>query len=142
MAYERYDDSRLLEILAYAAERGMTVSCHSMTDEEMDNLAAALPQLSIVNAHPGELARLDAHIERMQKYENVHLDLSGTGLFRYGMLRYILDKVGKEKVLFGTDYPVCNPAMYVEGVLYEKLSAAEEDAVFYDNAARLLKIGE
>ncbi len=47
------------------------------------------------NAHPGEYTTFMEHLARMQKYENAYLDISGTGLFRYGMLRYGIDKVGQ-----------------------------------------------
>ncbi|MBE7062490.1 MAG: amidohydrolase [Ruminococcaceae bacterium] len=138
MGYEKYSEKGCVEILEYAASLGMTVSCHSTTDGDMNALAEALPHMPIVNAHPNEYAALEAHIRRMKKYENVHLDLSGTGLFRWGLLRHLINEVGKDRIVFGTDYPVCNPAMYVSGVWYEKLTDDEYEAVFHKNAERLL----
>jgi len=140
MDYEEYSCKGCVEILEYAQYLGMAVSCHSTTSEDMQKVASLLPNLNIVFAHPGEHARILDHIDRMKKQDNVYLDLSGTGLFRLGMLRYTIDKVSKDRILFGTDYPVCNPAMYVSGVLYEKLTDAEYDAIFYENAARLLQM--
>ncbi len=140
MGYKAYSEKACVEILEYAASLGMIVSCHSTTDEDMNALAEALPHMPIVNAHPNEYAAFEAHITRMKKYENVHLDLSGTGLFRYGMLRRLINEVGKDRILFGTDYPVCNPAMYVAGVQYEKLTDEELEAVFHKNAERLLRL--
>ena len=54
------------------------------------------------------------------------------------MLRYGLDQVGKDRILFGTDYPICNPGMYVEAVLFENLTDEELEAVMEKNARRLI----
>lgn len=104
----------------------------------MDAMAAAHPGCAIVFAHPGEAEAVSRHIARLKKSESFYLDLSGTGLFRHGVLRALIDEVGVEKILFGTDYPVCNPYMYVGGVgLDPLLSDSEKKAVFADNARRL-----
>ena len=48
---------------------------------------------------------------------------------------------GVDKILFGSDYPTCNPAMYIGGVLLDDLITPEEkQKIFYDNAKRLLGI--
>ena len=60
-----------------------------------------VPTSPAVNA--GERQYYEKHLERMAKYENLYLDLSGTGLFRYGMLAYGAKKVGAERFLFGTN---------------------------------------
>ncbi len=140
MDFKAYSDPAYIEILTYGTEKGMIVSCHSTTEDDMTALCEAIPHMPIVYAHPGEQERVEMHIERMRTHENVYLDLSGTGLFRYGMLRHLINKVGKDRILFGTDYPICNPAMYVHGVLYEKLTDAAYEAIFYKNAERLLKL--
>ena len=89
-------------------------------------------------AHPRDGADYQENLARIRRHENVCLDLSGTGLFRYGMLRYGLDQVGKDRILFGTDYPICNPGMYVEAVLFENLTDEELETVMEKNARRLI----
>ncbi len=126
------------EIFDLAQSLDMVVSCHPTTNEDMNRVCEMFPRLTFVFAHPGEHAAYTGHIDRMQKYENAYLDISGTGLFRYGMLRYGIDKVGADRILFGTDYPVCNAGMYVGGVLFEELTAEELEKVAYKNAERLL----
>ncbi len=37
----------------------------------------------------------------------------------------MIRRLGKERVLFGTNYPVCNPASFLHAVLYEKLTDDE-----------------
>lgn len=127
------------KLLDAAAELGMAVSIHSMGDDAMDAMAERHPKTTIVFAHPGEHEAVRRHIRRLKGSENFHLDLAGTGLFRHGVLRALLDEVGPEKILFGTDYPVCNPYMYVGGVELDPLvSAGEKRLVLGENARRVL----
>ena len=103
-------------------------------------LADKFPALPIVLAHPGDGARPKAHVEAMKNRKNMAIDLSGGGLFRYGTLTFLVRELGAERVLFGTDYPICTPSLYVGGVLSERLSKEELALVFAGNAKRLLGI--
>ncbi len=138
--WERYDRAELHPILELAGRRGMVVSFHNMAEDSIDEMVKSHPDVMFVAAHPGEHHLLLANVERLQKYENLCLDISGTGIFRFHALRYIVDKVGSERVLFGTDYPVCNPGVYIGGVLSEPLRDFEYENIFSKNAKRLLNI--
>ena len=96
--------------------------------------------INFVFAHPGEKAQVMLHEGVMKKCDNVYLDLSGTGLFRHGMLKYLTKSVGAQRILFGTDYPVCNLRLYIGGMLDEGLSDSELELIFAKNAKRLLGI--
>lgn len=135
-----YSCSGLKEILDTAGQYGMVVSYHTMVEEEdeMEKMIAAHPDVTFVAAHPGEKVHYMRHLERLEKYPNAYLDLSGTGLFRYGLLAYGVKRAGADKFLFGTDYPICNPRMYVQAVLQEPISQADKEAVLCGNAKRLL----
>ncbi len=126
-------------LLDEAGRRNMVVSFHSMGDDEMDAMVKAHRDVVFVAAHPGEYGSLMRHIERMKMSENYYLDLSGTGLFRYGMLRRVIDEMGVDRVLFGSDFPTCNPAMFVGGVLLDPLlTDGEKEQIFAGNAKKLL----
>ena len=134
-----YDSPELSEILDCAEEHRMIFSFHSCYEDEMDRMVAAHPNLVMVAAHPGEITNFNRHMERMKTSKNYYLDLSGTGLFRYGMLRHAIDLFGPERFLFGSDYPTCAPALYVGGVLLDSLLTDDEKRlVFAGNAKRLL----
>ena len=119
-------------------EKGMPINIHPTTDADLDDLMRNFPRLPIIVAHPNEKPEFERHLDRMRSHENAYLDISGTGLFRNNLLRYGIDRVGKERFLFGTDYPICNPAMQVHGVLYEMLTDAEYEAVFSKNFLALI----
>ena len=128
-------------ILDEAESLNMVVSIHSMGEDEMDKMVKAHPSVTIVAAHPGEFGSFMRHVERMKMSENYYLDISGYGLFRHGMLRRAMDEFGAHRILFGSDYPTCNPSMYIGGVLLDELITDEEkELIFSGNAKRLLGI--
>ena len=136
-----YDDPGFSEILDLAEHYEMIVSIHSMGEDEMDRMVKAHPHLTVVAAHPGEYYEFCRHMERMKYSENYYLDLSGYVIHRHGMLRQAIDLCGAERLLFGSDYPTCNPAMYVGGVLLDPLiSDREKELIFSQNAKRLLHL--
>ena len=140
MGWSDYSDHGFFNILEHAQSLAMAVSFHTMDFEAMRKMIGAFPGIIFVAAHPREYDEYMKHLALMKKFDNYHLDISGTGLFRYGMLRYGINQCGKERFLFGTDYPICNPQMYLQGVLYERLTSSELDAVFHENAERILQM--
>ena len=135
-----YTSAALSELLSLAERLGMIVSFHTMPEwpEQTEKMVAAHPSLTFVAAHPGQREDFEKHVGRMKKYPNLLLDLSGTGLFRYGLLAAAVKAVGSERILFGTDFPICNPRMYVQAVLGEHISDADKEKILFGNARRLL----
>ncbi len=141
-----FDDEGFEEILCALDGRNKVLSFHSTSSSEKAN--AILEErikrhqsVTFVAAHFGEKQFFERHLSRMEKFPNYYLDTSGTGLFRYGALSYGVSKVGKERFLMGSDFAVCEPAMYVGGIKNDALLLDEEkQAVLYDNANQLLKL--
>jgi len=138
VGYEEYVRRDAYPIYDLMEQLGMILNIHPTNDRDLETLMEKFPRLSIIVAHPDEKKEYDAHLDRMARYENAYLDISGAGLFRNGLLRYGIDRVGKERFLFGTDFPICNPAMQVQGVMYEHLSDEEKEAIFSGNFLRLI----
>ena len=104
---------------------------------QLENIVSRFPGLKVVLAHPGDGAEYLKRQEVIKKYPNLYLDISGTGLFRWGMLRNAVDVLGAEKVLFGSDFPVCSAGMNLHGALSEHLSDEEFKLVMSGNFRRL-----
>ena len=68
------------------------------------------------------------------------MDLSGSGVMRWELIRHGIAEAGQEKFLMGTDFPICNPAMYVGCVLFEPLTDPQRAAVLGGNFKRLTGI--
>lgn len=137
-----YGSRAFKEILDLAGNYNMIVNYHTMLEEQvqMNTMIAENPKVTFVAAHPGQKAEYLLQLERLKKYDNVYLDISGTGLFRYGMLAAGVKAVGAERLLFGTDYPITNPGMYVHAVLGEHISESDREKIFYQNAKRILQL--
>ncbi len=140
MGWQDYYDENMDRLYGAIDELNMVVSLHTINEETIDEAVARFSHITFVAAHPGDKAQFLRHIERIKKYKNYYLDLSGTGIFRYGLIAYGVKEVGSERLLFGTDYPICNPSMYVNAVLFEKLSEQDYDNIFADNARRILEL--
>ncbi len=136
--WEDYSCKGFSEILNTVAKHNMIVSVHTINFEQMEKMASEHKDIKFVFAHPGQREDALTHIRIMKKCENVYLDLSGTGLFRYGLLRHLSKEGLIERVLFGTDYPICNPVMYVNGVLGERIPDHEKELILGGNAKRIL----
>lgn len=136
-----YDSENFSLLLDEAGKRNMIVSFHSQNEDAMDKMVKNHPDVIFVAAHPGEYGAFMRHIERMKFSENYYLDISGYGIFRYGMLRKAIDAFGIDRILFGSDYPTCNTAMYIGGVLLDNLiNDSEKEKIFSLNAKKLLGI--
>lgn len=138
--WREFDEKNWMEIMDTAEQYHMVCSYHTPFEYNMEKMAESHPGIIFVAAHPGDRERVYAWPEILKKHSNLFLDLSGTGLFRFGMLKYLVQKVGAERILFGTDYPICNPRMYVEAVYGEEITESEREQILYKNAARLLNI--
>lgn len=126
------------ELFELCSQHNMVLSLHRpLNDNECSMLARRFPNLSIVIAHPGFGQDYLNLLDVVKKHDNLFFDISGGGIAAYGMLRYGIDTVGVDKILFGTDFPI-NPTGYVNGVMYEKLTDDEREAIFHKNAERIL----
>ena len=131
----------MMQIFEVCRDYNMTINLHNDGNiSEIEPILKAFPTLNIVVAHPHDLADARSRLEYISHFPNAFMDVSGNGLQRYGLLRWAIDCCGKEKILFGTDYPINSPGMYVQGVLYERLTEDERRAVFSGNFRRLTGI--
>ena len=121
--------------------RGMILNVHTMSDDSFDRLVEAHPNTVIVAAHPGDFGAFTRQMNRMAMSKNYYVDVSGSGLFRFGLLREGIDRFGAERFLFGSDYPICTPSMFIGGVAYDPLITEDEKKlILADNAKRILGI--
>lgn len=136
---DEYATEDALAVMRSAQAHDAVVNFHCHDLAVIHALCTTLPELKLVLAHPSDSrAEILERVDRLVRYPNLHLDISGSGIDRYGILRKAIDTAGPEKLLFGTDYPINNPAVYVHGVLFESLTEDERQALFHDNFRRLI----
>jgi uncharacterized protein len=106
----------------------------------LDDVAADFPDMPIVLAHPSFPWQEEALSVATHKPQ-VYIDLSGWSpkYFPPILVQYA-NTLLKDKVLFGSDYPVISPQKWVEE--FEKLPIKPEvrPLIMKENAARLLRL--
>ena len=106
----------------------------------LDDVAADFPDLPIVLAHPSFPWQEEALSVATHKPQ-VYIDLSGWSpkYFPPILVQYA-NTLLKDKILFGSDYPVIAPERWMEE--FEKLPIKPEvkQKIYKENAARLLKL--
>ncbi len=129
MGFDGYFDSKnMILIMKAAAKYNAVVNIHCADLRAIKRLCRSVPDIDFVLAHPWQGKEFLERIKLVSEIKNLFLDFSGTGIDRYRMLKKALEVAGIKKLLFGTDYPINNPAVYIHGALFEKLSEN-----FYNN---------
>ena len=137
----RYSSRGMMQIFEVCRDYNMTINLHNDGNiSEIEPILKAFPTLNVVVAHPHEYADAKSRFEYISHFPNAYMDISGNGIQRYGMIRWAINCCGKDKLLFGSDYPINSVGMYVQGVLYERLTEAERRALFSENFRRLTGI--
>ena len=141
-------------VVGKAAERALPVlfDAYSPWDANQPgkflNLAMAVPEARLILAHahgPGFPALLMYDI--VGRYpgwqRNVWIDISWTGPMLAGgpfaeQFAWVMRKVGTDRVLFGSDYPLDDPLAAAGAVAELGFTDEEQAAILHDNAAALL----
>ncbi|MGH3291838.1 MAG: amidohydrolase family protein, partial [Trebonia sp.] len=113
------------------------------------NLAMAVPESRLILAHahgPGfpQLLVYDIVARYPEWRRNVWVDISVTAAMLAGspfgeQLAWVLRKVGVDRLVFGSDYPVDDPLTAIRAVAELGFTDEEQAAILHDNADALLK---
>jgi predicted TIM-barrel fold metal-dependent hydrolase len=136
------NEPQMIPIFEKAAELGMLILAHS-TPEECMGLSQAVPEAKLLMAQSGgcPTALGDWHkaIEAARQYPNILLDTSSSQS-DMGYLEAIVDAVGAERVIFGTDMPFIDPFFGLAKVSGAKLTAGQKKLILGGNVRRLLDV--
>lgn len=141
------DDEKMLPFYRAAHRRKLPILFH-MGDYRTDfssprrlmNLLEKLPDLTCIAAHLGGYTEWEA-AKRELSGTNVYVDTSSS-LFALTkeQARESIEHFGIDHTLFGTDFPMWEPAGELQRFFALELSEAENRAILYDNFARLFQI--
>jgi uncharacterized protein len=106
----------------------------------IDDVAADFPSLTVILAHPS-VPWQDAAISVATHKANVYIDLSGWSP-RYfpPALVHAINRQLRDKVLFGSDYPLITPQRWLADFDGLEVRAEVRPLVLKDNAARVLRL--
>ena len=147
------DDPRVYDILAALSEHGMPVVTHvgAGEDEEANRrgapvllrkLADALPDLELIACHYGGYHRLD-EAEQHVVGSSVTLETSWPPTMAElepERVVNLIRKHGADRVVFGSDWPMADPAAEIAAIRNLGLTKEEEDGILGDNLARILGV--
>ena len=107
----------------------------------LDDVAADFPGLTIIMAHPS-VPWQDSAIAVAQHKANVYIDLSGWSpkYFPPQLVR-AAGSLLKQKVLFGSDFPVITPDRWLADFAKLEISDDVRPLILKDNAVRMLGLG-
>lgn len=113
------------------------------TLKQIYDLIKKFPENAIVLAHWGGGIFFFALLKKEVKESlgNVYFDTAASPfLYAPEIYRYAKDIVGLDKILFGSDFPLINPARYFQELDMSGLSKTEIESICGLNAAKLFKL--
>jgi uncharacterized protein len=134
-------DERVTALVAVAAEFGhpVYVVCTTWPGcgvADLVELASRFPSVTFVLGHSG-IGSIDLYgVRLIAPQRNIHFETSGGYMC---VLAAALDRLGDDRVLFGSEYPSQHPSIELAKYRALDLSAKRWKAVTWRNALRLLK---
>ncbi|MBE6559920.1 MAG: hypothetical protein E7662_02240 [Ruminococcaceae bacterium] len=135
----------LPEIIGPVVELAMEYDVPCLIDSGGDHdalrkLVVAYPEAKFIFAHltKGTLIQQEAMFRFLAPYKNVYVDTSW--LQYYYMIRKAVDILGSGRVLYGSDGILTDPRTEIMKVKIQEFTPEQEEDIFYNNIAALLKI--
>lgn len=141
LAHPSGDDT--INLVRRAGELGVPTLFHCgdepmTTPLSIEPAAIACPDSTVILGHMGGYFHVDEAIEVAERCPNVVLE---TSAMPYpDKIREAVERIGPERVIFGSDGPVSSPVLEREKVTIAGLSAQDTEMVMGLNAARLLRL--
>lgn len=135
-------DPKMYELMEQIARRTSLVKIHTGGAEVRRHLAAyadKYPELNIIIAHALG-ADYKTAADLAAEHSNIYLDFCSSGAYR-GKVEYAVQTCGVRQIVFGSDMDLLDPAFTLGQFEGAGLTEEQKQAVYYDNAARLLGLG-
>lgn len=132
-----------IALVRHAGELGVPTLFHCgdeplSTPLSIARTAAACPDSTIVLGHMGGYFHVDEAIEVAEQHPNVVLE---TSAMPYpDMIARAVERIGPERVCFGSDGPVSSPTLERQKVAIAKLGPSVSERVLGLNAERMLGV--
>ena len=141
------DDKKAMTIYEAVAGR-LPVLIH-MGDDRYDysrpyrlaNVIKQIPQLEVFAAHFGGYRRWDEAVKCLVNLDNIYFDTSSTlGFLGVEESKELIKSFDKDKLLFGTDFPMWDHKEEIERFLALGLSDNDNRKILSENFKRILNI--
>ncbi len=136
-------DDEVLPIVEFAGKERIPVAIHSghppfSLPWSIGELAEMYPEVRVVMLHMGHAhgVYIQAAINTAKKHDNIILETSGVSM--HSKIREAVERVGEERVVFGSDYPFHDYSVELQKVDVAGISEKQKELVLYRNAKKLL----
>ena len=134
-----YETPAFRETIGAATEMNMIVQIHNDSAEDMARLLAEFPKTTFVLAHLGDAPEeVEERVALAARFDNLYLDICGHGYQRMGVLELAVRQAGHERVLFGSDFTINDPAGVIARVQMANFDGGTKEALLGGNLFRLL----
>ncbi|HUU29967.1 MAG TPA: TatD family hydrolase [archaeon] len=130
-------------IIELAQAHNVPILIHSSTEThavEILDLCTAYPGARFIMAHMGGMNYLHENIPRLiaNRRNNLWIDISGACAFFTFYLERLIENLGTDRIVFGVDMPLIEPAPLVTRIENLRLSRQEKDRIAAGNLADLV----
>jgi hypothetical protein len=134
----KYDTPEWAEVMKLAAKLNLVAQIHTNA-REMQYLAENFPDTTIVFPHlGGNRDDIFTRIDIVAKHKNTHIELSGSGIERVGILEKAVKEIGADRVLYGSDFTINEPSAVIARVKNAFLTPEDREKILFRNVERLL----
>ena len=123
------------KIFSFANDLECFVLMHPDKILDMVHFANKYPKMNLIIAHLGSIEHIEA-IESAQN-GNIYTDTSGMLSYQNNIVEYAVERVGSQKIFFGTDTYSCG--FQVGRIQYARISMQDKENIFYNNAKKCFK---
>ena len=128
------------EVFSFANELKTVVIMHPDENPDAMHRTALLtdkyPNMKLILAHLGSMEHIDAIAA--PKLGNVYTDTSGSASVQNNVLEYAVEKVGADKILFGTDSYSC--AFQLGRIAFADISEEQKRKILSENAKKIFEL--
>jgi len=137
-------DARYRPVWEAAEAFAVPVLCHTgqgqafSEPDQFEQIAPRYPRGRFILAHTGEtFAGMEQCIELLNRYDNLFVDVSGWLFMKRGMLEYLVRRVDRARILYGSDYSWIDARYALATVVFADIDEETRGMILSMNAGRL-----
>lgn len=135
------------DIFRFCADQKAVLLTHTgdplCMPEDFVPYANRYPEVRLILAHLGYGAdggqEHQANALKTSQNQNIYIDVSSARSIQCGLIEWAAEKVGADRLLFGTDVPLHHIGMMKARVEYSDLRIEEKKAILFENALRIFQ---
>ncbi len=115
----------------FAQEHGASILCHGVVTYD---IAQRYPEANFIVAHGSSIPEFCI---KLGELPNTYCDMSATSMTA-GTLELLCEKIGPERILYGSDMPASDASQRLGMVMAAHISEADKELILGQNMQRLL----